>query len=173
MKIISALNRASDDEYFSLDLGSFENVMVSTTCKVHTRILSLGLYPKADVYRNVTKFSVNQVRGRGAMIYGQCDYNIPYVVFGLELLPTPSSNTPNRRGKIVNPQWIEKSIFRRWKQYCNSRQNRDCLLAPMATRLAPTRPTWLIDTWKLCLTRGDNGAPYVALSYVCEFITDL
>jgi hypothetical protein len=35
-----------------------------------------------------------------------------------------------------------------------------------AGRLAPARPAWLLDTWRLCLVSGTVETPYVALSYV-------
>lgn len=68
--------------------------------------------------------------------------------------------------KILDPQWIDSNLFRRWKRGCDSRQRRDCKMGSATGRLVPARPTWLLDTWRLCLVPGAVNAPYVALSYV-------
>ncbi|PMD22544.1 hypothetical protein NA56DRAFT_570240 [Hyaloscypha hepaticicola] len=73
---------------------------------------------------------------------------------------------PTRRGKILNPHWIEKNIIRDWKRDCDGRNNKGCQICPAARRLTSVSPSWLLDTWRLCLTPGVANAPYVALSYV-------
>ncbi|KIN08923.1 hypothetical protein OIDMADRAFT_153536 [Oidiodendron maius Zn] len=86
--------------------------------------------------------------------------------WSLHLVSDTNQRDPTARGKIVNPHWIEKNVIRQWKRGCDRRNNKDCQMCPAASRLILTRPCWLIDTWRLCLTTGAVNAPYVALSYV-------
>lgn len=141
--------------------------MLATTCEIHPRmfrsyfkgnlndsaIVSFQLYPKSrdiGVHLMTTLDKPSQVA---------CEAR------NLILLQHPFRKHLARTGKIVDPQWINTNLLQKWKRSCKC-QHRQGQLSAMASRLAPTRPIWLIDTWRQCLTHGDNAAPYVALSYI-------
>jgi hypothetical protein len=93
---------------------------------------------------------------------------IPPLFISVNLYVLLSAYTTDRSINIrmLDTSWINSNLFRRWKRGCDSRQKRDCKMGPATGRLAPARPAWLIDTWRLCLVPGAVNAPYVALSYV-------
>ncbi|KUJ11163.1 HET-domain-containing protein [Mollisia scopiformis] len=69
-------------------------------------------------------------------------------------------------GKTVHPHWIEHGLLDRWRRGCDAQHNEECQQGFTKDRLVGSHPTWLIDTWTLCLVHGHLDMPYVALSYV-------
>lgn len=67
-------------------------------------------------------------------------------------------------GRLLDPEWIDPGLARRWKENCLSSHGARCS-NPMKIPLA--RPAWLIDVNNGCLVDGHVvTSPYVALSYI-------
>lgn len=69
-------------------------------------------------------------------------------------------------GKFIDPSWVDIHTLKNWPTHCSSKHSPDCHLSRMSSWLAPCRPQWFVDTWRMCLTPACDGARYVALSYV-------
>ena len=69
-------------------------------------------------------------------------------------------------GRIINPEWIDINVVRKWNSRCLSRHAENCQATAFIKALPPTRPALLIETWLMCLTEGSEGDRYVSLSYV-------
>ena len=64
-------------------------------------------------------------------------------------------------GRILDPQWVDLDIMRRWISICRETHGDKCDLFVVK----PVQPTWLIDVKHNCLVPGANRKEYVALSY--------
>lgn len=77
-----------------------------------------------------------------------------------------SSNDHVRKGRIVDPEYIDLEIMRHWKSQCLNSHGTRCQ-NPM--KIWRTRPAWLVDVKQRCVVPGDDPAigssPFVALSY--------
>ncbi|CAM1507489.1 Fc.00g071300.m01.CDS01 [Cosmosporella sp. VM-42] len=65
-------------------------------------------------------------------------------------------------GRILNPQWLDLDIMRRWISICKESHGDKCDIFAVE----PVQPAWLIDVKHNCLVPGGNGKEYVALSYM-------
>jgi hypothetical protein len=162
-----------DTAHRPLKLGSFNDVLITTTCDVHPQMFEF--YSRTRIgsaeKRRITEFCANVFDGK-VYIYGKApvtNSNIPQRLYiSLDLCLLLSAYTANRsfNGKMLDPRWIDSNQFRRWKRECDSQEKKDCQMGLATGRLAPARPAWLVDTWRLCLVQGVVNTPYVALSYV-------
>lgn len=67
-------------------------------------------------------------------------------------------------GHVLDPEWVDLRLARRWKEDCLSSHSAQCS-NPMKTW--PARPAWLIDVEQGCLVEGSSVVgTYVALSYI-------
>ena len=160
IKILHLLSSEEDKCYF---LGDFKDVMISTKCDLHPRMFRSSFNMDLE---NASDFGVYGFRNSVILFAKAANSSKLSSAWYLHLVSDTNQRGPTCRGKIVNPHWIEKNLIRQWKRGCDRRNNKDCQMCPAASRLISTRPCWLIDTWRLCLTTGAVNAPYVALSYV-------
>ena len=65
-------------------------------------------------------------------------------------------------GRILNPDWVDISIAKRWKQECLTSHGLNCI-NPM--KILPTRPAWVVDIENDCIVPGSECSDFVALSY--------
>jgi len=66
-------------------------------------------------------------------------------------------------GRVLDPDWADLDMLRRWKNLCLSSHGEKCA-NPM--KILPVRPAWLIDVEEKCLVPGGVTGDYVALSYM-------
>lgn len=158
-----------------MDLGSFDDAMLSTGCEVHHRMLQL-LFGDSLKTAGVTAFEANEVSGSITLVAHFSTSRRPFGALrcqNLTLLPVPSAlhnrSSLVRLGvaKTLDRHWIDGNLLRRWKRSCDKLNYNACKQWPETSGLSSTAcPSWLIDTWRMCLVRGSIGVPYVALSYV-------
>ncbi|KUI60370.1 hypothetical protein VP1G_07570 [Cytospora mali] len=69
--------------------------------------------------------------------------------------------------RLPDPAWIDRDVFRRWKDMCDRNHGYTCQKLPWkASEQGKVRPKWLIDVRDRCLVRTRSEDTYVALSYV-------
>ena len=164
MEILRLL-KSNRDEMYSL-VGNFKDVMTSTKCGIHPRMLR-SYFNKDLENSHIAEFRASGHGNKSVSLYAnRVNGGKLLSAWSLYLVFDTDLKEPTRRGKILNPHWIEKNIIRDWKRGCDGRNNKDCHICPAACRLTSVSPSWLIDTWRLCLTSGVVNAPYIALSYV-------
>src|ERR1700733_10268742 len=152
MEILHLLS--SKEDKYSI-LGDCKNVMMSTKCDVHPRMFRSCFNMDLE---NVSDFEAYGCRN-SVMLFAKAANSSRLSAWSLHLVSDTNQRDPTCRGKIVNSHWIEKNVIRQWKRGCDRRNSKDCQMCPAASRLISTRPCWLIDTWRLCLTKGAVNAP--------------
>ena len=65
-------------------------------------------------------------------------------------------------GRILDPDWVDLSIVKQWKNQCLASHGPKC---ENPTKISPIRPAWLIDIENKCLVSGQCSGPFIALSY--------
>lgn len=79
---------------------------------------------------------------------------------------SPLSTDPIRKGRIVDPMYMDLDMLKHWKDECLTSHGKRCQ-NPM--KIWRTRPAWLVDVKKMCVVPGDNStvgsSSFVALSY--------
>lgn len=152
MEILRLLE-SGDNESYSL-LGNFKDVMISIKCGIHPKMFRS--YFNVDLENaHISKFEAfSFCRGSLSLYAVRANGRKSLSAQSLYLVFDTDRRDPAWRGKILNPHWIEKNIIRDWKRGCDGRNNRDCQICPAARRLTSVPPSWLIDTWRLCLTPG-------------------
>lgn len=164
MTIIKAFNEAVKGQISKIDLGSFESVMVSNSCKAHPQMFRRIYGPVLDasspraflIYFSPWSIFIALIPVGDGLLAG----------FELRFLSVPSIEDTPFITNLVDSHWIDHNLFRRWRGHCDSQSNGICHVGRANAQLAHNRPAWLIGTWRLCLTPGDNQVSYVALSYV-------
>ena len=155
----------TSESHLKVDLGSLESVMVSTTCEVHPQMFRRIFRSYIDKV-SIERFSIGCYPwGTFITAHGIGDYS-DVSSSRLKFAPVPSRVDTPENTRVVDPLWIDRNLFRHWRRQCDSQNKGICQVGYMNAQLTHNRPAWLIDTWRLCLTSGDNQAPYVALSYV-------
>ncbi|CZR61750.1 uncharacterized protein PAC_11647 [Phialocephala subalpina] len=176
VKVLQMLppKEGGSSSYGHTALGNFEEVMSSTRCTRHPWIFRSFFDGDLDT-AGVTEFIVSRGANHinlAADISPDGPYGSSLHFFDLMLLPTASDafrkrkSDPSLYARLVDNQWIDKNLFYRWKRCCNSQNYEACQQYPASSQLVKASPTWIIDTWRLCLVNGNTGSPYVALSYV-------
>jgi Heterokaryon incompatibility protein (HET) len=165
----------TSDLDLKIDLGSFESVMVTTTCEVHPQMFRRIFRSSIDNVDNVP-IDIDNVRierfnvacySWGIFITAHCiGHCLDLFSSRLKFTPVPLRADTPETSRVVDPLWIDRNLFRHWRRHCDSQNKGICHVGRANAQLTHNRPAWLIDTWRLCLTSGDNQAPYVALSYV-------
>jgi len=90
----------------------------------------------------------------------------------LALVKNPPISGTYLRGKILDSQWIDVGLVRRWISSCDTHGK--CCHTSLAIPNAPSdRPILLINTWRMCLTYPSPNDQYIALSYVWGKMTCL
>ncbi|KAI4869647.1 HET-domain-containing protein [Hypoxylon rubiginosum] len=152
-----------DDEAYH-HLGSPQQVL-NTKCKAHIRLITrnLGFDPRFSKYDGIRIYeytkedSISIVAMMGNSDSGSFWSN------ELRLL-SPSCRAPTLRGRLVDPNWINYSLPRRWKSRCD--KTHTCSSTHNIGRLVAERPLWVVDTWLQCIIPCSPSITYVALSYV-------
>src|SRR6266566_8417281 len=67
-------------------------------------------------------------------------------IFPLEIITRTYDEYSIGRGKLVDPDWIDASTFRRWYQTCCSSHGAVCENPVLLESLGVARPAYLIDT---------------------------
>ncbi|KAJ8065092.1 hypothetical protein OCU04_005805 [Sclerotinia nivalis] len=65
-------------------------------------------------------------------------------------------------GRILNPDWVEVGMLKRWKKQCLSTHGAEC---ENPWKIWPKRPAFLIDLKNKCLVAGCISGAFVTLSY--------
>lgn len=65
-------------------------------------------------------------------------------------------------GRIVDPEWADINMVKKWKQDSLKLHSSKCA-TPM--KIPSTQPAWLVDVRKQCVVPGLGRGDYVALSY--------
>ncbi|KAF5579771.1 heterokaryon incompatibility protein [Fusarium pseudocircinatum] len=65
-------------------------------------------------------------------------------------------------GRIMNPDWVDLGLLKKWKDKCLSFHGNRC---HNPLKIWSVRPVWLIDVAQKCLVPGNVDGDYVALSY--------
>jgi hypothetical protein len=172
-----------DDECEEVVLGSIEEVMCSTTCEAHYKLL----LPRVSV--EALKCSMQLFISIGPQIFGTYVFAYPIIYHALnsniycrhhdepdslytltdciELVKQESVGGYVGIGRILDPSWIDSSVLRQWKSTCDERHGLACRSRFSShQQLFPDRPTWLIDVQLQCLSHAPDDVDYVALSYV-------
>ena len=143
--------------------------MLASGCKfchpILFRALREHIRPKTIVAANSSNI-VHLYKNQGvALIYVHCG-NIPTNFPGLA--PVRQKSLPGELGcgRIIDPEWVDSAMLRRWKTRCEKDHGEACEVSLAATNFPLACPTWLIDTWRMCLSPGHHGDRYIALSYV-------
>ncbi|KAH8655730.1 heterokaryon incompatibility protein-domain-containing protein [Xylariales sp. PMI_506] len=153
-----------------ISLWSMANLLQSP-CKDHKTLILSALRTDKGAYNIQDYFTLTFFQPNGSgQVFFQGDKTTgrnSCLSSGFRLISVP--DRPNGRlevsGLKVHPEWIDESLPRRWKDYCNHGHRGSCKKALTAAPVT-ARPLLLIDTQKKCLVRPSDEVPYVALSYV-------
>lgn len=153
-------------------LGSPKEVILNSHCSIHQEAIRSGLaIHNSKITKNIEYFNCSFIRRKSLRISanwkssGANDSRAQYHR-ELDLVPVLGPSKTQLTGKSLHPQWIEHGLLSRWRLTCDLNLKDDCRQVFTKTRLVGTRPTWLVDTWTLCLVSGNRDDSYVALSYV-------
>lgn len=141
--------------------GSWEEVVLLSSCPVDPPLL-LACF-KAD-WQTTPISAVKLLKDPGdidASLFARGISVRPRLV----LLKYPHE-THRGRGRMLHREWIDHSLFRRWKRACNSRHNQSCCVSLAISRPRKVMPHLLIDIWRECLVPAEDDHTYVVLSYV-------
>ena len=80
------------------------------------------------------------------------------------LILVKQDSTPDHVGigRILDPDWLDLDIVKRWKNQCLVSHGSKC---ENPLKIWPTRPAWLIDIENKCVVSGQCCGPFVAMSY--------
>lgn len=167
-KSILLTSTAPCGKLMTTELGTVANVL-SNNCPIHHPLLMDSL---KDIFKKSAhsgypaslKSTVNLLN-RGDRSFG---FTISGSSFSEPLLLSNSNSNLGYKGlgKIVHPQWIDVRLLRAWKTSCDVQHDSNCHVATASWTVTRHRPSLVIDTWRLCLTKCSPEDRYVALSYV-------
>ncbi|KAI1213344.1 HET-domain-containing protein [Annulohypoxylon truncatum] len=165
-RILSLLTMSLDlrgDVRHHLHLGSSKQLL-DTKCENHLKLITRSL----NIDLASSQLSGIRIEGfRGLeyiQIFAQKDRDYYFLKSGeLRLLPTPRCPS-TWWGRYVNPNWVDYSLPRRWKETCL--KTHKCSSLQNFGHMAAEHPSWVVDTWLQCLVPCSPSIVYVALSYV-------
>lgn len=146
------------------DLGTYEDIL-SGECSAHRRLV-MGTFQNSKVGPNQ--------RFRITTLSTQAEYdtiiiklsNSNFFSSGMELVKQSSAIGSTGHGRILDPCWIDGSIFHQWNTHCSVHHNRSCSSNSVSSWLPPPQLGYLIDTRQYRLVPARQEFRYVALSYV-------
>lgn len=147
-------------------LGSFEEAL-STNCQRHKPLVErfVEYCQQAGAWRMKSKDLGILFTGERPEIYE----SVSKLGLGRSLVLANKSPSPTdhvRKGRIVDPQYMDLETLKHWKSQCLTSHGTMCQ-NPM--KIWRTCPAWLVDVKQRCVVRGDDPAvgssPFVALSY--------
>lgn len=150
-----------------IQLGSFDEAL-STQCHRHRPLVQA-------LIENVRENSSTPFTSERSEVYlehgFEGDVEISALVSGVgrywRLLVVKEDAVPHHpgTGRILNPDWVDVDMLKKWKQQCLSTHGAKC---DNPIKIWPIRPTYLIDVEDKCLVPGKEGLvsdAFVALSY--------
>jgi len=161
----------SYDETYEIDLGVAADLL-SKPCSAHDPLFA-RLKERFETKKDISvTLTLQEAHFKVGSFSGQTNTDITINVNDhgvrfsepLELVKKTSADQVGR-GIIPDPQWIETSLLRKWKGWCQQHHGDDCEHPLSQYRLAESTPTWLIDLRNRCLIPGTPGMKYVTLSY--------
>ena len=157
-----------------LDLGSFKEIMIDSTCDVHKPVIRASMVTgccdelSMDVYGP-------ELRPSSIIFRRRVD---PYPELEIEAVRATKPHLIERYGdevQVCQKGWmvgialdslyIRTNDIRSWMDDCLQDHGDKCI-SPFRSRLPPPRPSRLIDTWQQCVVKAPPGETYMALSYV-------
>ena len=157
---------------YQVDLGPAD-VVLSKQCSAHFPLLA-GLKERFESdQRSFVKISLQESRMKVSKIENTTNLDITMdenkmggaMVETLELVSSGASTGHPGRGVIPDAQWIDTSLFKKWKECCQHSHGEGCEHPLRQYRLSQSTPAWLIDVQNRCLIPGQPEISYVALSY--------
>lgn len=156
----------------SIRLGSIEETL-ATKCQFHKPLIKAFVEfwsdhsdpPPAGWNDLCIRYRPPTVRA------GECVYLTAFPAVGRELhwplllvnKCTPTVPQHPGTGRVLDKDWADLSLLKRWKDACLSLHGTKC---ENPLRIWHTRPAWLIDVDQRCLVPGSVDGPFVALSYM-------
>jgi hypothetical protein len=83
----------------------------------------------------------------------------------VELVRSESDPNHHGRGRLLDSQWIELNLLKKWKEYCLKEHGSDCSNPLKQYHTERSTPDWLVDTQQRCLVKAHEDYVYVCLSY--------
>lgn len=169
-------------EHSVLDLGSFKQIMIDSTCDVHKSVIRASMVTGCCDERPLICTSMDgsdkydpELRPSRIILRRSVD---PYPELEIEAV---NPTKPHRReqygdevqvcqkgwmiGLALDSSYIRTTDIRCWMYDCLQDHGDKCS-SPFKSRLPPPRPSWLIDTWQQCVVKAPPDETYMALSYV-------
>lgn len=159
-------------------LGSGREVLAAAQgCEIHQKLVisalsldahqsPIGLSAAVELIRAIR--IVKTPENSGAIVFADlgASARVPKLpLSALHVSKNPGDPNDLVGGRIVHPEWINRTLPARWKDACVRLHDGLCKDFPSKS-LSSVRPTWLVDVQSQCLIRTPDGCSYVALSYV-------
>lgn len=166
MQMFAASKDSAPTTTTTIVLGSFEEAL-STNCQRHKPLVErfVEYCQQAGARRMKSEDLGILFRGERPEIFE----SVSKLGFGRSLVLANKSPSPAdhvRKGRIVDPEYMDLEILKHWKSQCLTSHGPRCQ-NPM--KIWRTCPAWLVDVEQKCVVRGDDPAvgssPFVALSY--------
>lgn len=166
MQMFAATKDRTPTTTTTIVLGSFEEAL-STDCQWHKPLVErfVEYCQQAGARRMKSKDLGILFTGERPEIFE----SVSKLGFGRSLVLANKSPSPTdhiRKGRIVDPEYIDLETLKHWKSQCLTSHGTRCQ-NPM--KIWRTSPAWLVDVKQRCVVRGDDPAvgssPFVALSY--------
>lgn len=150
------------DNADTVNLGSFKNAL-SDPCAGHKSLVQafVGNCRESYIKTESEDMGLHPGRGNRSVQIVQSVSNAG-AYWNLLLGNIASQQNHPGTGRILDPDWVDLEILRRWKHDCLTLHGKTCH-NPM--KMWHVRPAWLIDVKKRCLVQGDQPGAFVALSY--------
>ncbi|POR31388.1 Uncharacterized protein TPAR_08365 [Tolypocladium paradoxum] len=159
---------ADPESTHEVNLGSFADAL-STQCSTHkplaqSFIESLHMGDDDDEFGQPKSDDVGISKGfKGCSVTIHESISKLGCAWNLLLVKKDSAPAHPGTGRILDPDWVDLDILRKWKKECSSSHGAKCE-NPM--KIWPIRPAWLIDVERKCLVPGQVPGDFVALSYM-------
>lgn len=144
-----------------INLGSFKDA-TSSKCEIHTPLIEkfaeycewakstdVGCFETAS-RDELSSVGLTQSLSKGSWVWQ------------ILLVKKESVKGHPGIGRILDPNWVDLEILKKWKNECLSSHGQKCR-NPM--RISPMRPAWVIDVQNKCIIPGSQCTSFVALSY--------
>ncbi|KAI9925558.1 hypothetical protein MW887_005939 [Aspergillus wentii] len=159
-KICNDIWRRFEDPKSTHEISLGRQDAASSKCPRHTPLVEQFKEYCGDE-RQCDDMGIREGYGEGSLciIESLSDFGIYW-----DLLLVKQDSDPGHvgTGRILDPDWADLDIVKRWKTQCLSSHGAKCH-NPM--KIWPTRPAWLIDVEDKCVIPGQDCGPFVALSY--------
>jgi Heterokaryon incompatibility protein (HET) len=158
----------------SITLCTLEDLF-SSVCEVHHSIV-FDVIPKFSLQRSSSAAEIKLFKLRNHAYVLISIFHRPPSDGSFHRHPSPpqmlalvkerSSSADIARGIILDHNWIDVGLLRRWRRNCAVQHGSACTSFSGPQAVLSARPSLLIDAWKNCLVYPTSEDSYVALSYV-------